>query len=394
MKQFKTDFKAGYFFIVFILCQLSFAGSTAQSSKDHMNQLLKELTILKTYFVSEDKFLDPKNNAKIATHLKKFSAMAAQTNHDPVMDQQNFKFTQQVLQAHIVETERAFNEGKKSYARWQLASTISLCMSCHTQAPATQRAFSDFNNLKTYSSKFDQAEFLFATRAFEQANQLFNSIIDSYPKNKVSLQQVETALERELTYYARVQRNPDQAVLAFKKYQKNKELPEFLQKNISVWIAEFENWKKQPSIDMTKSTDEQILEYARKNIADDGNHKMLTSSDPTLLTYLRVSGMLYEHLQKKSGSKVVPEILYWLSLCDRVINHNFFYSMADIYLKECIVKYSTTPIAKKCYQEYETQTILGYTGSGGTNVPADVKADLDQLKKLVNSSGKIDLKGH
>ena len=118
---------------------------------------------------------------------------------------------------------------------------------------------------------------------------------------------------------------------------------------------------------------------------------MLDAIDPSLVNYLRVSGILNEYLLTHPNTKVEPEILYWLAICDRSISNNFFFSLADMYLKECITRYPSAPIAKKCFTEYETQTTLGYTGSSGIHVPPEVKAELKRLKDLVNSGGKLEM---
>ncbi len=46
----------------------------------------------------------------------------------------------------------------------------------------------------------------------------------------------------------------------------------------------------------------------------------------------------------------------------------------------------------KCYHEYEEEMVMGYTGSGGTNIPKEVLDDLKFLKSYVESNGKVPLK--
>ncbi len=367
--------------------------SKLPETRELMEQFLTQLTALKKYFVSEDKFVDPKNSLEISSRLKEFAALAKQTKHDPRLNQENFKFSRYVLEDHIVDTERVFRLGSKTYARWKLASTVSVCMSCHAQMPTANRSFGEFGNFKIFSSEFDQAEFLFATRAFDKAFDLYNKIIDGYPKNKFRPEQVETALERQLAYFSRIKRNPVEAIARMKAHQNNKELPEYLRRNIAAWISQFEGWDKQAIFDPKTATDAQVIEFAKKNIEEKWTSKMMEASNPNLVTFLRVSGILFEYLQMHPQSKAVPEILYWLSICDRSINNTFFFSLADLYLRECIVKHPAHPAAKKCYKEYESETILGYSGSSGTHLPAEVREDLNQLKKLVESGGKVEMRG-
>ena len=117
--------------------------------------------------------------------------------------------------------------------------------------------------------------------------------------------------------------------------------------------------------------------------SEDGISAANTDS-PKLVAFLKTSSVLYEYLQTHPKSAIVPDILYWLSICDRAVNNDFFFSLADLYLRECILSYPTNPVAKKCFKEYETETNAAYTGSGGTHIPAEVKLELSRLKELVD----------
>ncbi len=363
------------------------------TTKQLMQSFLEQLTILKPYMVSDEKIVDPKNELEIAKSLKEFSRLAKLAAHDPVLNKENFKFSRSILEHHIADVERTFRLGNKHFARWQLASTASICMSCHTQMRSTDRTFENFVNHKSFSSEFDQAEFLFATRAFDKAFAMFDSQIMGYPKNGVTTDELGRALERQLTYYTRLKRDLPGGIIKMKAYLKNEKLPPFARRNIEAWVQQMESFQAQKPIDPSQSSAEQVLAFAKKNIESQSTRKMIEASNPKLVTYLYVSGMLFEYLSKYPRSASVPELLYWLSICDRSINYSLFYSLADLYLRECIVSYPASPMAKKCYKEFEEATILGYSGSAGTQVPPDVQTDLDQLRKLVESRGKIESNG-
>ena len=96
--------------------------------------------------------------------------------------------------------------------------------------------------------------------------------------------------------------------------------------------------------------------------------------------------------QKKPTSSSIPEVLYWLAVVDREMTNSIFYSFADLYLKECMLKFPESGTAMKCYKEYESEMIFGYTGSAGTNIPREVLEDLKYLKTFVESKGKVPLK--
>lgn len=379
--------------IVFIGA-LAIASTTQQPSgatRALMAQYLMHLTALKKYLVSDEKFSDPNNSKEIAEHLKEFARLAKSASHDRTLTQENFKFSRQVLEDRIVDTERVFRLGRKTYARWQLNSVVNVCMSCHTQLPSTNRVFNSFKDATLFTSDFDRAEFLFATRSFDTSMGLYDKSIKGFPDNKITVFQVETALERQMAYFTRIIRNPTLAIAKLKEHQANTLLPQYLKDNMVAWSLQLKKVEAQTPLDPRVATDTQIIQYARKNIEADDKKTNVDATSPRLVTYLTVSGMLYEFLEKHPQSPATPQILYWLAMCDRSIENNFFFSLADMYLRECITKFPADPIAKKCYSQYELETTLGYTGSGGTRVPIEVKRDLETLKQIVESKGKLEM---
>jgi len=374
--------------IIGLACRVAFAEKAPPKTREIMDQFLEQLTALKPFMVSEQKFVDPKNELEISQHLKQFTKAAKTAAHDPALNAENFKFSRAILEKHIADTERTFRLGNKYFARWQLASTASICMTCHTQMRSTDQTFENFVNHKVFKSEFDQAEFLFATRGFDKAFALYDKLITDYPKNDASPEEVERALERQLTYYTRLTRDLSGGLTKFKSYQSNTKLPEFIKRNLSAWVQQLEGLSKQKSLAPKSSKAEDILAFAKKNIKS--KVAVFDSSNPKLVTYLYVSGILYEFLNKHPQSAAVPDVLYWLSFCDRSVNSSFFYSLADLYLRECVTNYPKSPIARKCYKEFEEATIFGFTGSAGTNVPPEVQADLDELKKLLDGKGAVE----
>jgi hypothetical protein len=361
-------------------------------TKNLMNQLLNELLLLKQYFSSSQKFNDPKNQKSIEEHLTKFAKLAKLAKHDPVLNQDNFKFSGQVLEESISEIANVYRTGNKDYARWQLGSVISVCMSCHTQMPAANKSFDGFKNLEIFVSEFDRADFLFATRDFESAFKIYEKMIMGYPANGYGPGQIETALSRQLTYFTRLKRKFAEGKAAMKGYQKNNKLPVYLQKNIAAWISQLQRWENIKLPNPQRADGKEVVLFAQKNIEAKWTSTDIEASNPNLVTYLAVSSVLYEYLQLNPKSETVPEILYWLAVCDRSINYMFFYSLASLYLRECIERSNGNPIANKCFQEYEDEVISGYSGSGGTNVPSEINDYLNSLKQSIKNKKRLEVK--
>jgi len=95
------------------------------------------------------------------------------------------------------------------------------------------------------------------------------------------------------------------------------------------------------------------------------------------------SGLLQEYLYNHPASPLLPKILFWASISERQLSKSYFYSLADVYLKECIKKFPKDPYAKRCFKEYEDNLYFGYTGSGGTHLPPQEKKELETLRQMI-----------
>ena len=98
-------------------------------------------------------------------------------------------------------------------------------------------------------------------------------------------------------------------------------------------------------------------------------------------SFLKISGILYEYLNTHAETKLKAEILYWLGICDNQINSNFFYSLSDLYFKECILSYPEDPFGRRCFDEYKKNTLAHYMIHNQNRVPKGVERALNKLEK-------------
>jgi len=361
------------------------------STQQTMSSFLEHVLGLKKYLSSDEEFKNTKNASDIEGHLKGLAAKVKEVSHDPVMTSENFKFSRKVLEDHVVETERVFRLGNKSYARWMANSTLSICMSCHMQLPTQSRKMKDLTEPRRFKSDFEYADFLFSTRDFVGAHKIFEKLISGFPQTQVTADQVETAIQREVGYFTRILRSPQQGVDALSKYLLNASLSEFDRSTLNGHLEQFRKWRKIKLPDPNTATAAEVISFVKKHIGKNENQK-IEEADPWYIPYLFVSGILYEYLNKHPRTSDTPEILYWLAKCDHATN-NFFYSLGDLYLRECIIEFPSSAVASKCFKDYEQNITLGYTGSSGTNIPSDVKEELRRLKSYVDKKGKVEIKG-
>lgn len=280
-----------------LICSYSLAYKKEQEQKQEeaqnngqlkgtMNQIYSSINELKNFMYSDKQFSDPKNQQTIQKNLNDLEKFAKTVSHNPKVKAPGYRISSEVLIEQISETNRVFRAGNKSYARWMLTSSLGLCMSCHTQIPTGSKMAWDLSIKGEPRDSFNSAEFLYATRAFDEANDIYGRIIQRFPKN-VTVNQLETALERKLAYYARVKRDPVGGISSLQRHLKNKKLPVFAKKNIESWIARFKEWSKQPPFDVKKATDKEILELVDKNMKKDSEADSMAVDNPKVVNLLR-----------------------------------------------------------------------------------------------------------
>ncbi|MFZ3231450.1 MAG: hypothetical protein WA160_14680 [Pseudobdellovibrio sp.] len=352
--------------------------------KPIMDQLLNELFILKPYIVYEEEFKNPKNHDIIKKSLDHMAELSQQVSHENKIKKSAFKVSAAVLGEQLKDVASVFGSGNKEFSLWTLKSTFNTCMSCHTQLPGGSTRFKMTSDMKNMTKYFSEAEFLFTIRNYDLAMPIYSLAIKNYP-NDMKVGDLDKVLLRKAYYFIRVKRDAIQLVASLKDDLNNKKLPDTYIKTVKDLIQSVEEMKIENYPKFTEKNELELRAYVEKELKSvlTGNLEFLT--DKNLITYLRISSLLYEYIDQNPNTALLPDILYWLSFCERRYTRNLYYSLPELYLKQCIVDFPKNPVAKKCYKEYEEMILISYTGSSGVNVPADVKAELLKMKKSVNA---------
>lgn len=368
-----------------ILLTLALSLSARAEVKPHMDLMLKELFTLKPYIVSEVEYRDPKNFQKISDSLKNMVALSEKISHEGMIRKTGFGPSSQALNQQLKEAELVYRVGNKDYSLWMLRSTLSVCMSCHTQLPASSTRFESISKDHFLTKPFDEAEFLFIVRNFDKALPLYDEVIQTYPKAGVTQENLEKALARKTYYFIRVKRDLDGFEKSLTTNESNKNLPEMLKKEIRSLKKAAAKAKKEGYPEFSDTQQPELKKYVESQLKEElkGQFELSPERD---ITYLRLSSILYKYLEQNPNTALKPDILYWLSFCERRYEQKAFYSLPELYLKQCIQEFPQAKIAKSCLKEYRELVNIAYTGSSGTHIPEDIDKELQSLKKLVEGT--------
>jgi hypothetical protein len=364
-----------YFFCLFLT-----ALSLQAEVKPMMQEFFKLTETLQPFIIDKRTFMDEKNEAEIKKALTEFSAKTKKLKKDKMTQNDDMKFRVKLLTEGLDEAESSFKTGFKDYSYWVLKASLNNCYSCHTQKGLPTTAF----KLKANGGSNDtyaQAEFLFIVRNYRDSLPLFEKLLINYPANEATTENIEAAAQKILFYSMRVSRDDVASIAVFNRILKNKELPAGLRNDIIAWRKYLNIRKYRISEKQIITTENELQEFmkSRENISEEYRF-----SNQRAAADLDTSHFLFQLLENNKDKSMKPAIMYWLATIERDYRISMFDQTADNYLKECIEKYSTSKIAKKCFTLYKELQIISYTGSRGTDLPKSVSKQLDNYEKLVN----------
>ena len=239
-----------------------------------------------------------------------------------------------------------------------------------------------FKESELSGTAFEKAEFLFATRHYDEALEHYNKVIGSYSQKKGNHASLETSLKRKLFIFVRAKQDPEGGINSFKKDLYNKQWSPVLKYEVQGWIDALRKISLKPVDENPSVSAEHLEAFASQAIPP-----LLTAGNQfkpdSFVMFLYASGLIYHFINNRKESEVTPGLLYWLAICDTHLTQGYFFSLTDEYLKECITRFPKSPTARKCYLELESTAMTSYTGSSGVHLPKDVQDELNKFKSLV-----------
>lgn len=301
----------------------------------------------------------------------------------PFIEQKSstYQISYDLVLEYLAKTRSSFQINHIDYSRKRLYSLGSICASCHTQDTKLRTLFPGIDR-SHFSDDLAFAEFNFITRNYNEAIKYFDRFLRS--------EQVKTEfdlivpMQRLITIYVQIFNTPDVAAKQLAEYRTLKDHTVKTRKHLDGWIAGLKILSESSPETDANINFEKLENYVSKYIGDtDQAAAEFFSSPEDEVSRLWLRGRLYHYLNNMPPADQLPVVLYWLSICDRSIGFDYNYSLADLYLKQCIRNYSSHPYAKLCYQEYKEFIEISYSGSAGVFIPPELEDELDELKKLL-----------
>jgi len=297
-----------------------------------------------------------------------------------------YRISFEVIKTQLAHAVISTKYKNYNYTKSILKDITRICTSCHTQDLKARTLFPDVKR-PTFRSDYEFAEFNYMTRNYKTAVDFFYKYLDSNPD--IGEPELLTIMKQMVTINIQIYYQPDDALALLNRLAKYKGHTKFSRKTLEEWIAGVNDLKKDPYSQKPITNLEEMNIRVQKilgNLQEPGSAQFPNKRERIARLWLR--GALYHYLNTHPSADEIPVVLYWLSIVDRSINFSIYYSLADMYLKECIVRYTRHPYARKCFDEYKENIILSYSGSRGTDIPDDIQDELNALEIRLNNLPK------
>jgi hypothetical protein len=324
---------------------------------------------------------DPAKKTELIKNLTDISEFFKSAKHVEYFQRPGFRPSLDTMNSHLVDTINSVQNDNFAFAQKRLNALTSLCVSCHSQLSAhgTANAFGDAINKarrEDFESDYAFGNYLYLVRRFDDSEIYLNLAIEKSLKESRS-HELYSSLRRVISIHTKISFNYVKANDFVNKYKKDLRLPILAKTTLESWSKSLVPWKKFDS-----SKVDSIEQFIKTHLNPLEELKEQTGGDNDI-ALLIASGVLSKYLNDHPQTPNAPLILYWLAIAERRLSSTYFFTLSDLYLKDCVRLYPKTSLAKKCYALYEENIQFGYSGSGGTDIPSDEKRELARMRALL-----------
>ncbi|PIR21384.1 MAG: hypothetical protein COV45_01160 [Deltaproteobacteria bacterium CG11_big_fil_rev_8_21_14_0_20_47_16] len=352
-----------------------------------MKGLSDTISILLVDITSTERFNDPANKKEIDDAANKLAEQVKGINHatvsgalPPDMDP-TIPILTDLFQTQTARAAKELKQGHRDYARSLLRSSTAFCIACHTrlQSPSMPAL-----NIKTPKmkglSKYERAELLVMLRNFDEASKEYASIAGDIKLASDTPNQWEKSVRNGLALDVRVLQNPNKSMDLVTRILDMQNIAPSVHAEANTWKQSIEEWQKEKVL--SNQTYEALYIQAKHLMQEAHTTQKFPRDRSADVLYLRATTAIHRLLQMEPNGTHTKEALYWAGLAYDALQDLNLWPLHEHFYQACMKSAPHTVIAKSCYKEYEDSIEETYSGTIGTEVPSDVKADLKKWKRL------------
>ncbi len=354
---------------------------TPTDTKASMRNIFTAYRELQSYLVRSERFFDPANAEAIKKLIGEIQVgfHSSQNLDKKYSDQPGFETNISIVSDTLRQVARDMENEPTDYDLLRLRAISQNCFGCHsTYKPDSSFAATVPSDIE--SDLIAKANYLAATRQFDLARKAYIAAALNTEDTRSPIQ----PLRQWLVLETRIYDEPTSAITELDSFLKaRKKLRGFERGEIQSWLDGLNRWKR----------DAVPLPPVRK--AEFLLRQTINSPEPAYaktpeVEVLRASGILHRAFAENS----IPQndrgqALYILGLSYSKLPLFFPDELPEFYLEACVRENPNTTVARSAYSLFKEIITLGYTGSGGTHIPGDILAKVDELYRIAHGIPEI-----
>lgn len=343
------------------------------SVRSDMRQVYAAFRELHAYMFNRSEFIAKENQAKILGLLQQlatgFAHVGTANQSEP-----GFTTTLKITTDLISDAKNRFVANNKDYSLWRLRTAADHCVTCHTRYQV-KVDFSDSTPGLERLSALQRGEFLMATRQFDQARAEFLKTVLTPLSTELDKTK---AMRNWLIIAVRVRANPTEAITELNLILKDAIILESEQAEIKQWISALHSWsaEKPPKLGPLERSEKLI-----QSALVPGRSRETSSGSVELL---RATATLHQYLETGTPTalKQRGHALFLLGLAYSELPLYFINDFSETFLEMCIRESAGSDDAQRAFRLLSSLVTLSYTGSAGTQIPAEVQLKLKELHDM------------
>lgn len=344
-----------------------------------MRELYGSLERLLPLAVDDARFRSAAERETIRSALAQLAARSEHVGRHVAGDDRRIRYLARALSRETREAMARFDEGRLDGAQFLVKRLTNFCVACHTRVPSPadsllSRGFvSDAALVKLPADQ--RASLQVATRRFDDALATYEALFAS---PRVRAAELLAPIGDYLRVSIRVKNDLARPLATLRRFAARDDLWSNLRGDVEHWIAALERHAADPRSEPSLAAARALLDEARQVLRYPTDRRGLVQQ-------LLASSELHRYLEARpdDGGPDIAETYYLMGLIESRTNFDYLVSESDFYLETAIRLAPGDPIGQAAFDLLEEETVLGWTGSGGSNMPQDVRRRLDALRELV-----------
>jgi len=357
------------------------AADASDGPRQEMHAVYEAITHLLPLAMSEEAWADPSHAKAITQWLEILESRTGALEAHADKRDPGFRHLSRSLSADVAEIRARRDLGRLEESRFFMIQTTSTCVACHSRLPS-DRSFPLGEHLMekvdTKSlSAHERIQIQVATRQFARALDEWERLFRD-PNVSPSLIDLDGYLLDYLTIAIRVERQLERVRKTLRLFAKREDTPIYLKRHVEGWIRTLE--RIEPAL-----KDPNRLARARALVTgSEGRFGGPLGREGTIID-LVASSILLQLIDEAKASEIEQaEAFYLLGVAESRSVDSYWVPQAEFHLEVAIRMAPSAAFAEDAYAALEEYVVLGYGGTSGQALPADVWARLQELRKILD----------